>query len=52
MSWQNTVRKCVVSPCKATKCKHNKKRECVLPKVTISEKGMCEQFTTIHRKRH
>ena len=40
----NKGKECVVSPCNAIKCKYNKKKECVLPKVTISEKGMCEQF--------
>ena len=50
MTWQNKLKLCVVSPCNATSCSHNKGRNCMLPKVTISEKGVCEQFVT--RKRN
>lgn len=36
--------KCVVDPCNAVTCIHNKNRQCMLPKVTINKSGGCEQF--------
>ena len=36
---------CRVKVCDAITCKHNKDRKCMLSNITISSKGMCEQFT-------
>jgi|15BtaG_2_1085339.scaffolds.fasta_scaffold32608_2 hypothetical protein len=48
----NKEKKCVVNPCDATQCKHNRKRQCMLPKITISHSGMCKQFTKIYKERY
>jgi hypothetical protein len=36
--------KCVVNPCNATTCIHNKERQCQLDKIIITKKGECGQF--------
>jgi len=42
--------KCVVSPCLAVSCKHNKNKSCVLEKVTVNERGTCVQFSPMDWK--
>ena len=41
---------CKVRICNATRCLHNKNKGCMLPHITITEKGQCEQFKEGHIK--